>query len=349
VEIINKPFLGIISATKINSKKRRAMLSHLPVKFAFFAISAILLLSGFIAIHSNQSAWAGTFPGPNGQIAFVRGPHPGLEIYVMNSDGSGQTGLTDNTEPDKDPSWSPDGEKIAFGRESPEENFEIWVMNSDGSGQTRLTDNGFAQDPSWSPDGEKIAFSSVSGGIFVVNAADGSDVTRLTTDGREPSWSPDGEKIAFTSDRDGNDEIYVMNAAGGSGQTRLTDNDAPDFEPSWSPDGEKIAFVSDIGSEGSTNDEIYVMNAADGSDVTRLTNNNVVFEFSPDWGTNTSPAGGDGSPTPSEQAIEEAISTIQNLDSIPQGLKTSLIALLRQVLDSLNDDTTITTNNFNVP
>ena len=58
---------------------------------------------------------------------------------------------------------------------------------------------------SWSPDGEKITFASFRDGldneeIYVMNADDGSDVTRLTDEDaldREPSWSPDGEKIAL--------------------------------------------------------------------------------------------------------------------------------------------------------
>jgi hypothetical protein len=43
-------------------------------------------------------------------------------------------------------------------------------------------------------------------------------------------------------------------------------------------------------------------------------------------------------PTPLKQTIDEAISTIQNLDSIPQSLKTDIIALLRQAADIVNDD-----------
>ena len=143
---------------------------------------------------------------------------------------------------------------------------------------------------------EQIVFYSERDGnqeIYVMNAADGSNQTRLTSvnaNDSDPSWSPDRTKIAFESDRDGNGtaNIYVMNADG-SGVTRLTyDEFADHFNPSWSPDGTKIAFNTNkdaveacLLSPGSpdactpeilNNQEIFVMNAADGSNQIRLTN-----------------------------------------------------------------------------
>jgi len=85
-----------------------------------------------------------------------RGGGDDIEIYVINTDGSGLTQLTNSPPPvwNFQPAWSPEGRQIAFtsnrdGRE------EIYVMNADGSAQTRLT-NGPRQNghPSWSPDGD---------------------------------------------------------------------------------------------------------------------------------------------------------------------------------------------------
>ena len=93
-------------------------------------------------------AWAGTFPGPNGQIAFVSDS----DIFVMNAtDGSEQTRLTDNDAIDANPSWSPDGTKIAFASDREEGgNSDIFVMNAtDGSEQTNLSDNGDERSPDW--------------------------------------------------------------------------------------------------------------------------------------------------------------------------------------------------------
>ncbi|MDQ3854540.1 MAG: hypothetical protein M3299_17110, partial [Thermoproteota archaeon] len=94
---------------------------------------------------------------------------------------------------------------------------------------------------------EQIVFFSERDGnqeIYIMNAADGSNQTRLTSvnaSDSDPSWSPDGAKIAFESDREGNSNIYVMNTDG-SGLTQLTDNLANYSNPRWSPDGTKIAF-----------------------------------------------------------------------------------------------------------
>jgi hypothetical protein len=138
---------SIATTNNDNLKTRR---SQIPVRTSFggFAVSAILILSCLLlAIQINQSAWAAAFPGPVGQIASVKGSgmDPDLdEIYVMDADGSEQTQLTDNDADDVAPSWSPDGEKIAFTSirdvDDESEFNAIYLMNADdGSHVTRLT------------------------------------------------------------------------------------------------------------------------------------------------------------------------------------------------------------------
>jgi Tol biopolymer transport system component len=209
-------------------------------------------------------------------------------IYIMNSNGGNVRQLTSFRGAAENPSWSPDGTRIALTRyESPGSGCSLYlsgsvnVMNSDGSGLVRLR-SGYG--PNWSPDGQRIVFYSEDDNIFVMNP-DGSNVVQLTNNSAsdsDPVWSPDGNKIAFSSRQNGKTHVYVMNSDG-SGVRRLTNHSAGyATDPAWSPDGSRIAFhFNPSESWGSSSSEIYVMNAT-GSGVLNLTNS-PGFDGNPAW------------------------------------------------------------------
>jgi TolB protein len=158
------------------------------------------------------------------------------------------------------PSWSPDGQWIAYSS-TKDDNQEIYIVKSDGSEKKRLTTEvAIDAHPAWSTDGKKIAFSTSRWGdleLAVMNA-DGSGLTRLTKSaGMDdyPCWSPDGKRLAFTSNRDGNLEIYTMDPDGQNPRNE-TQNQAIDNFASWTKDG-RLTFVSNR--EGGF--DIYVMPA----------------------------------------------------------------------------------------
>jgi Tol biopolymer transport system component len=115
------------------------------------------------------------------------------EIMVMSLNGGDAAAVY--TGDAHNPSWSPDGTRIAFDTPSQAEGAGIFVMGVDGSNLTRVT-TGDDHAPTWSPDGTLIAFSrgaedTPEQEIFVVNA-DGSGLTQLTTNtaaDSRPSWS----------------------------------------------------------------------------------------------------------------------------------------------------------------
>jgi Big-like domain-containing protein/WD40 repeat protein len=187
------------------------------------------------------------------QLAFVRDG----QIYLVNSDGTGVVQLTKTGAgvSNYDPTWSPDGRRLAFTRGGGASS-DIYVMDADGSNLVQLTSGGFNWEPAWAPDGRTIAFSSVqsgSTGIFVV-AADGGQGSRVLLNrpgyDAHPAWSPDGRKLTFTSDWRAYDfvyDLYVMNADGSNVLPLL---EGPFFGPAtyyfqsaWSPDGQQIAVV----------------------------------------------------------------------------------------------------------
>jgi Tol biopolymer transport system component len=76
---------------------------------------------------------------PDGaKIVFERIRDSALQIYVMNSDGSNQTRLSNLSGWDLAPAWSPDGTKILFTSTRNNET-ALYVMSPDGSNVTRVT------------------------------------------------------------------------------------------------------------------------------------------------------------------------------------------------------------------
>jgi TolB protein len=147
-----------------------------------------------------KPAWA-----PNGErIAFEHfgdGDLNPAQIFVMDADGSHPHLLTSETfagrNAESDPSWSPDGQKIALW------SFGHGIATADSLGGTPFSVHRnfprvvYGARPAWSPDGAEIAFGSRREGIWTISAQ-GGEPRQLTDFGGQPAWSAQG-RIAFAS------------------------------------------------------------------------------------------------------------------------------------------------------
>jgi polyisoprenoid-binding protein YceI len=203
-------------------------------------------------------------------------------LYTIGANGRGLRRLGDDDGFQMQPTWSPDGRRIAFSRAEPDPNApppSINLIRADGADRKQLSLGGM---PDWSPDGRRIAFLSEAGAVgagkISVIGADGSAARRFSgtpTSDSEPRWAPDGRRIAVSAyGGTSNDDVAVIQVGSGSFR-RLTH--APGYEdsPAWSPDGRRIAYVKD--------GAIHLMRA-DGSGDRAITKgrNDSVPNWSPD-------------------------------------------------------------------
>jgi Tol biopolymer transport system component len=230
------------------------------------------------------------------RIVFERTP-PGLnlagsEVWVMNGDASAQLRLTDAPGRDGHPTWSPDGERIAF-MSYRDGDADLYTIAPDGRGLRQLTD--LPDDearPRYFAHGKLLVYTRRVGlgfGGFSVHTI-GTDGTRdraltppaLEAAGADPS--PRGRRLVLHDNFCATcplPDIVVMKA-NGSGETELTSNFGWNIEPNWSPDGEQILFEHIEDPAVSFNADIYVMHA-DGSRRRNLTRSPAADDILSDW------------------------------------------------------------------
>jgi Tol biopolymer transport system component len=226
----------------------------------------------------------------------------GHDIYVqnMNADGTpngSSTALSgaDTTENEWDPSWSPDGTKIAFHRRSTVGGSgpnHIFVIDSAGGSATAVTGGGAGDtdfrdtEATWNKDGDTLVFTRAD------TADDSTDIATVPSDGTEadvtiipdsaggasPQWSPTENRVVFSK----GGELWTYKV-GDSSSTQLTTGAAIAFAPTYSPDGKIIAASGDDGIEyfnASTGDEITTVTIADNAGLS-FTASNGIHEV--DW------------------------------------------------------------------
>jgi Tol biopolymer transport system component len=179
------------------------------------------------------------------RIVYVKGG----DLYTANRSGGDEVQVTDTPVVERQPSFSPSGNKLLFATDTTVHNpGHIFTVRVDGGDRTQLTQSERADsDPEYSPDGNKIVFvrsvpPSISQ-LFKMDA-DGGDRQQLTLGEfacDSPTWSPNGSRIAFEGLDGPGSSIFALDPDT-SFLERFTFSELHDVEPAYAPSGNKIVF-----------------------------------------------------------------------------------------------------------
>jgi eukaryotic-like serine/threonine-protein kinase len=190
------------------------------------------------------------------------------DIYIINTDGSGFTRLTNDIFKDRCPSWSSDGKHLVFFSDRSGK-YEIWEIDIDGSNLKQLTQtNGIVSMPHWLPDGKAIIYSAsskenyASTFLLYLDSTKKPNPVELPEDkvnGKyffENSVSPDGRYIAGTGldSTNGNYNLIISYSFADKSYKKISETGTG---PVWLNDSKRILFLD--------NGKFYIMNATTGN------------------------------------------------------------------------------------
>ena len=194
------------------------------------------------------SWWPRLSWSPDGkQLAFESNRGGNRDIWTVPLVGGepDRVTLTEVSSQMLGPSWSPDGDRIAY-----KVSGDLIVVPASGGPAEKLFswEGRSILQPAWSPDGEKIAFVShreeVGFQISVLTIESGE--AEWLCQGFSPSWSPDGTRLCFVRGflKDENNDIWTIPASGGEPTQLSHTSDIDETLVAWSPDGERILFTT---------------------------------------------------------------------------------------------------------
>jgi serine/threonine-protein kinase len=177
-----------------------------------------------------------------------------LGIWIKQLDRGPFTRLTFGGQ-DRRPEWSPDGQLVAFIRDSLNGS-SVFARRADGSTADRLLArlDRQVQEVVWSPDGRWLVLRTDNGAagagdlVGIRTSGDTAPVPLVASSFTElhPAVSRDGRWLAYTSNESGANEVYVRPFPATTGGRWQVSNGGG-TQPRWSPDGRELFYLDGPG------------------------------------------------------------------------------------------------------